>query len=265
MFGATVNGTDIVMKQYHKTNSLIIQDRDIINITVQEAWELLSDTTNGMQVPIDVRTDIEWKDERIDTPYPEDPKHHCLDDLQNDTKLMEFMQTYDGEELIIYCLSGGRSLIASNILNQNGFSGIIYNMIGGISAWKAAGLPIIEDQPPELNIINPKEGYIHFSGIPLVQTPFNLLADTLSVGGFRLNPVIINATDDIDNSEDLIVNVYLNDEFQEEATYCCDWRLHEWFWTGWALGTYSLKITAEDLNGNTNSIEIDVWNFCFIP
>ena len=103
-----------------------------------------------------------------------------------------------------------------------------------------------------------------FSGI-IAQTPFNLLADTLSVGGFRLNPVIINATDDLDNSEDLIVKVYLNDEFQEEATYCCDWRLHEWFWTGWALGTYNLKVTAEDLNGNTNSIEMVVWNFCFIP
>ena len=265
IFGATVNGTDIGMKYDHKTDLLISDDRDIINITVQEAWDLLSDTENGIQVPIDVRTLLEWRDEHIDTPNPEDPKHHCLDDLQNETKLLEFMNTYEDQELIIYCLSGGRSLIAANILNQNGFSGVIYNMIGGITAWKAGGLPIIENQPPDLKIINPRQGYIHFSGIPLVQTPFNLLSDTLSLGGFRLNPVIINATDDYDISEDLIVKVYLNDEFREDASYCSDWSLHEWFWTGWALGTYNLKITAEDLDGNTNSCEIDVWNFCFIP
>ena len=265
VFGATVNSSDVGVLQLNNTDLSTSKDRDIINITVQEAWELLSDTSNGIQTPIDVRMFSEWKDEHIDTPYPENPQHHCLDDLKNETKLIEFMEIYDGKELIIYCRSGGRSLTASNILNENQFSGVIYNMLGGITAWMASDLPIIVNQPPDLKIINPKEGYIHFSGFPLIPTPFNLIADTLSLGGFRLNPVIINATDDYDNSEDLIVNVYLNDELRAEAEYCCDWRLHEWFWTGLALGDYMLKITAEDIDGNCNNVEMSVWNFCFIP
>ena len=226
---------------------------------------MLSSTANGIQIPIDVRTPSEWIDERIDTPYPENPKHHCLSDLQDPEKLLEFMQIYEGQEIIIYCLSGGRSLIAAEILVDNGFSGIIYNMLGGISAWKTAGLPTVTDQPPEIGVINPKEGYFHFSGIPLIPTQFDLIANTVSFGGFRMRPIIINATDDFTNRENLTVTVYINDVLQGEALYCCDWNLHEWFWTGLSLGNYKLKFTAEDLSGNTNSVEIDVWNFCFIP
>ena len=44
---------------------------DFININVHEAWEFLNDTSNGIQIPIDVRKDYEWNDERIDTPVPE--------------------------------------------------------------------------------------------------------------------------------------------------------------------------------------------------
>lgn len=235
------------------------------NITVEEAWTLLSDTSNGIQEPIDVRTLMEWKDERIDTPYPENPKHHCLDDLEDEIKLMEFIELYEGKELILYCHAGGRSVTAAEILVENNFSGVLYNMLGGITAWKSAELPTLTNQPPEVEIINPKEGYFHFSGYPILPTPFDLIADTLALGGFRLNPIIINATDDLDDRENVTVKVYLNDELQGEAEYCCDWKLHEWFWTGWALGNYKLKVTAADLEGNTNSAEIDVWNFCFIP
>jgi len=121
-----------------------------------------------------------------------------------------------------------------------------------------------ENQPPSVEIINPKEGYFHFSGKPIIPTFFNLIYDTMSIGGFRLYPVIINATDDIDKSEKLTVNVYLNGEYQGNASYCCDWKKHEWFWTGWALGTYNLTITAKDSFGATGSANIDVWNFCLI-
>jgi len=54
------------------------------DISVQEAWDMLNDPSpsNGIQIPIDVRTDSEWYGERINTPYPEDPRHYCLSDLQ---------------------------------------------------------------------------------------------------------------------------------------------------------------------------------------
>ena len=45
---------------------------------------------------------------------------------------------YNDTEIIVYCMTGGRSLIASNLLVANNFSKI-YNMLGGITAWIAAG------------------------------------------------------------------------------------------------------------------------------
>ncbi|HID25569.1 MAG TPA: PKD domain-containing protein [Thermoplasmata archaeon] len=122
----------------------------VIDITVEEAWYLLSNISNGVQIPIDVRTESEWRDERIDTPYPEYPRHHNLYDLQdNETILQDFMSLYDGEEVILYCRSGGRSMVAGNLLVNNGFNGTIYNMLGGITEWKNAGFPTkVGNTPP---------------------------------------------------------------------------------------------------------------------
>jgi hypothetical protein len=58
------------------------------------------------------------------------------------------MSFYEGKEIIIYCRTGGRSVTASNMLVDNGFVGTIYNMLGGINAWKAAGFPTIANLPP---------------------------------------------------------------------------------------------------------------------
>ncbi len=129
------------------------------NITVYEAWDLVNSTSNGIQIPIDVRTNGEWKTEHIDAPPPEHARHYCLDLLQNETGLQEFMSLYGGMEVIIYCKSGYRSFVATNILVDNNFTGTIYNMLGGILAWKAAGFPTKSNQPPnEPTIIGPTEG-----------------------------------------------------------------------------------------------------------
>jgi rhodanese-related sulfurtransferase len=42
------------------------------------------------------------------------------------------------KEILVYCASGGRSATASQTLVDNGFSKV-YNMLGGITAWKSAG------------------------------------------------------------------------------------------------------------------------------
>ncbi len=122
---------------------------DYIDISVDEAWDLLSDTSNGIQIPIDVRTDAEWEYERIDTSFPEDPRHYTLSKLQTEEGLKEFISKYDGSEIILYCKSGGRSSSAAYILSQSNFSGIIYNMVGGITTWKSSGYRTkIGNKPP---------------------------------------------------------------------------------------------------------------------
>ena len=134
----------------HETSSDFSANYDgYIDITVEETWALLNDTSNGIQIPIDVRTDGEWESERIDTPYPEDPRLYCLSDLQNENGLQEFISLNNGSEVILSCKAGSRSVSAANILVNSEFNGTIYNMVGGITAWKGAGLPtkLGNDQP----------------------------------------------------------------------------------------------------------------------
>jgi rhodanese-related sulfurtransferase len=130
-----------------------------VNLTVQETWDLLSNTANGIHIPIDVRRDDEWKVEHINTPIPENPIHYPLSELENPTGLQIFFSIYEGKEIILYCRTGSRSVTAANILIANGFNGTIYNMLGGITAWKAAGLPTHANQIPSVPAIDgPAQG-----------------------------------------------------------------------------------------------------------
>ena len=49
------------------------------------------------------------------------------------TRLAE-LEPYKGEEIVVYCRSGGRSAMATNFLMQNGFKSV-KNLKGGILAW----------------------------------------------------------------------------------------------------------------------------------
>jgi len=140
---AIKTGNEHVVDTTADDNCMSITVDGYTDISVQEAWDMLNDPSpsNGLQIPIDVRTDSEWKNERIDTPYPEDPRHYCLSDLQNENGLQEFISLYNESEVILSCKSGGRSASAAIILVNSEFNGTIYNMVGGITAWKGAGLP----------------------------------------------------------------------------------------------------------------------------
>jgi len=124
-------------------------NNEYTDISVGEAWAMLNDTSNGIQYPIDIRTYPEWILVHIDTPKPENPKHHNFYEWGYPEILNEFLTTYHGEEIIIYCRSGIRSVTASNILIDNNFDGTIYNMLGGINAWTSTGLPTISKRPPD--------------------------------------------------------------------------------------------------------------------
>ena len=128
------------------------------NVTAQEAWDMLNCSCDGRQIPIDVRMVEEFIEERIDVPLPEDwvrvfPLNFKggAGPIQRQGLLLRlFMMRYKGEEIIIYCGSGRRSFIATQILIENNFNGKIYNMVGGIGAWKAAGLPTVKGLMPSL-------------------------------------------------------------------------------------------------------------------
>lgn len=120
-------------------NSKILNE-GYTNITVHEAYELLITTSNGIQKPIDIRRLDEWRKGRIKTPPPEDPE--LWTDLHFGNNLQEFIDQYAGKEVVIYCRSANRSWTATKLLIENGFTGKIYHMLGGINVWVEAGYPL---------------------------------------------------------------------------------------------------------------------------
>jgi len=124
---------------------------------------------------------------------------------------------------------------------------------------------LLEDEPPIIQIVNPTEGYFHFSGIKLFPTPLNLVGDTMGFGGFRLRPVQVNVTDDIDAPEEIQVYMYVYENEQGNMTYNSDNGLYERKWIGPDLGTFTMNISAQDSSENIAYKEMVVWYFCFIP
>ena len=144
-----------IKSEYTTYNSmpLILNDCPI-NITVHEAWDMLTDTGNGIQIPIDVRRADEWNSGYIDTPYPESPVWYTKDLIETPDGLQTFLDTYAGEEIIVYCKGGYRSLIVCYILCDAGFTGTVYNMLGGITNWTDQGYPIRNNTQPDAPTIN---------------------------------------------------------------------------------------------------------------
>jgi rhodanese-related sulfurtransferase len=196
------------------------------NITVEQAYNFLTNTSNGVQIPIDVRYDSEWAVAHIDTPSPENPKHHCLCAWSNETVLQEFMELYQGKEIILYCLGGSRSTTAANTLVEHNFDGYIYNMIGGINAWIAAGYPTIPNTPPNIPGISGDA-----KGKPGEEYQYTL--NTIDIDQDDVS-YYVNWSD---NTSNQLVGP---DHSGEEATLTHIWS---------EKGTYILKVKARDKYG----------------
>ena len=125
--------------------------------------------------------------------------------------------------------------------------------------------PLIDNIPPVVKILNPTEGYFHFSGIKLLPTFLNLIADTMGFGGFRVRPVQVEVEDDVNAARDISVYMYVKEDEQREMTWNSNKNLFERKWIRPDLGFYTLNITAEDTSGNIGYAEMEVWYFCFIP
>jgi thioredoxin len=94
---------------------------------------------------IDVRTAEEYSSSKIDgainIPINSADFESQIANLSKDKKIL------------VYCLSGSRSLGASNYLIQNGFKEV-YNLEGGLLTWQSTNLPLTQSQslPSDQNI-----------------------------------------------------------------------------------------------------------------
>lgn len=117
--------------------------------------------------------------------------------------------------------------------------------------------------PPEVTILSPQEGYVHFAGIDLFPNPFGL---TMTMGAFLLRPGVAVATDNVDRANELTVHVLLDGEERMTASFVpCDNTFHWQGSLGIGFGIYTLTVAAEDTSGNTGSAEMQIFYDCILP
>jgi rhodanese-related sulfurtransferase len=83
---------------------------------------------------LDVRTAGEYQNGHI--------PHSLLADWNKPDQFMDRIKYVDKTKPVyVYCLSGGRSAAAAKWMRENGY-GPVYELKGGINAWKIASLPL---------------------------------------------------------------------------------------------------------------------------
>ena len=97
----------------------------------------INDFEKGVKKPnvqvLDVRTVGEYETGHL--------KNAVLADWNNQEEFKKKEQTLDkSKPVYTYCLVGGRSAAAAKWLTTKGYK--VYNMDGGIAAWKKAGKPV---------------------------------------------------------------------------------------------------------------------------
>ena len=121
----------LLIQFYHFTSSGIAADPERTDISVQVANDMINNNSAYPNLLVlDVRTVEEFNTNHLynATLIPNAELAGSLSELA----------PYNDTEIIVYCMTGGRSEVASDLLVNNNFTKI-YNMLGGISAWIAAG------------------------------------------------------------------------------------------------------------------------------
>jgi hydroxyacylglutathione hydrolase len=82
-------------------------------------------------VVVDVRTPTEWNIKHIAGSILI-PLNHLVEHLS---------ELPHDKRLLVHCAAGYRSAIAASLLQQHGFDTVV-ELVGGLAAWEAAGLPL---------------------------------------------------------------------------------------------------------------------------
>ena len=91
--------------------------------------------TTDRAVIVDVRTPDEYKDGHL---------ANAVNMNWNDDAFGQQIKSLDkNAPVFVYCYAGGRSSAAAKELRKQGFKEV-YDMKGGISAWREAGLPEVK-------------------------------------------------------------------------------------------------------------------------
>lgn len=115
---------------------------------VKEAYEsieslgvdqLSRELAAGQLVLVDIREPEEHRAEAI--PGAVSMPRGMLEFYADPTNPFHRTELHPSRRVVLYCGSGGRSALATNALQEMGYSKIA-QLDGGIKAWKAAGFPV---------------------------------------------------------------------------------------------------------------------------
>ncbi|WP_299229176.1 rhodanese-like domain-containing protein [Sulfurihydrogenibium sp.] len=103
------------------------------DLNAKQFYEMIQKEKNV--IILDVRTPQEYQEGHISNAIniPVQILGQQLDKLNN----------FKDKKILVYCRSGHRSAIASQILDRAGFKNV-YNLKGGLFEWKASGLPLVK-------------------------------------------------------------------------------------------------------------------------
>ena len=125
-----------VKEKDHSTNNLSTQDTIFQHISPQEVYTLIQNHQDDPDfIIIDVRTSSEFDGGHIE--------NAVNIDYYSDTFHDQLNQLYKEKVYLIYCHSGARSGSAFDIMKGLNFIEV-YDILGGITAWINAGLPVIK-------------------------------------------------------------------------------------------------------------------------
>lgn len=102
------------------------------NVSVSEATLLIN---RQDAIVVDVRETAEWS-----TGHIQDARHIALGHLG---KHLSEIDKFKEKPVIVVCASGNRSRSACGTLKKAGFQQV-FNLTGGVAAWRDAGLPMIK-------------------------------------------------------------------------------------------------------------------------
>ena len=114
-----------------------------IDKRVEDIYKMLTEESSQI-ILLDVRTEAEYEAEHIQIEGVE-TKNIPLSEIEE--RLNELNKS---KVLIVYCRSGARSRQACEILAQHNFT--VFNLEGGITAWKSAGYPTTVVHPSPTHV-----------------------------------------------------------------------------------------------------------------
>jgi len=100
------------------------------SVSSKVAYEMIQNNENNLTI-LDVRTTQEYKKDG----HISNSKIIPLSYLGGNLKMLDKSKT-----ILVYCRSGSRSVSASRILSDNGFT--VINMSGGLLDWQSEKLPV---------------------------------------------------------------------------------------------------------------------------